>query len=733
MSQAITLPSSPVATRERVSYRAIAALWPVAFFFVLTAIMTYPLITNMGGSIIHGVTADADVSRWDLWWVKTTLLQRHSNPFYTDMLYYPYRQASDPLNLYYHTLQPFNALLALPFLLISSPVVGPTLGYNVVVFIHFVLTGLAMFWLVRYLTGNTFAGLVSGVLFTFSPTHQYHLQYGQLELIPFEWIPLFVLFLHKLIYRPPAEQKRWLNGGLAFGCLVAASFTSWYITLYMLIAGGLLVLVRLWELRKEPREWRTPLLYAGAVVLAWLVVVGPFLYVTMRAAQDPSFELVSGLDYEARFSLSPWNILGVSKDMRFDPAVWNIGSLGFTAMILGCIGAWRAGRKGLFWFVLVVVGTVMALGPYLHFNDVIGVGDTTGIPLPYLLLRNLPFLSISRVPRRFIILTTLGLDVLAGYAVMYLMGLASRARERWKPLSPRLATGAAMSLLVLVPMLELATVPQPAQKVFISPFFSQIKKSGGSAILEMPITSHYLRDHARMLYQTVHEKKIIGGYTARRVVDYYLDYDSPFYMFIELNTRPKKDIVPPMQAAAVLNYYDIPYLVFYKEDESYEQSGDKERVDKYVKAIMPPSAIVQDDQQLTAYKVPTVDTTVPLIWVGNGWYGPESSGNDSWRWGSGRSDIRVNNKQPASLPMKFQAGTYRGEANLTVSVDGKAVKSFKIGQHTAEFDAGTLELSPGEHKIVFTSDAPPVKPSEAGGAKNDERQLAFVIRDLQLR
>ena len=71
-------------------------------------IVTWPLVTDLRHSLIYGITADADVSRWDLWWFKTALLERHSNPFYTDMLYYPYRQGANALPLYFHTLQPLN-------------------------------------------------------------------------------------------------------------------------------------------------------------------------------------------------------------------------------------------------------------------------------------------------------------------------------------------------------------------------------------------------------------------------------------------------------------------------------------------------------------------------------------------------------------------------------------------------------------------------------------------------
>ena len=116
-------PAHPARSTGR---RILAALWPVVVFAVLTVIMTWPLVTDLRHGIIYGITADADVSRWDLWWFKTALLERHSNPFYTDMLYYPYRQGANALPLYFHTLQPLNGLLALPILLLTDDVVGPT-------------------------------------------------------------------------------------------------------------------------------------------------------------------------------------------------------------------------------------------------------------------------------------------------------------------------------------------------------------------------------------------------------------------------------------------------------------------------------------------------------------------------------------------------------------------------------------------------------------------------------
>jgi hypothetical protein len=715
----------------RAGLRAAVLLWPVAAYAALALVMTYPLALDLGGSVVYGVTADADVSRWDLWWFKTAVLERHTNPFYTDMLYYPYRQGANALPLYYHTLQPLNSFLAIPVLLLTDPVVGPTLAYNLLMLAHFVFAGCAMLWLLRYLTGSTAAGFVAGAIFTFGPFHQYHFHYGQLELVPIAWLPLYLLFLFKMLRSLRDDRKSLVTfGALAAGCLIATSLTSWYLNLYLLITGGLAVLFHIWQ---QPREWKRSVLALAAVLATWAILVAPLLWVTVRASLDPTFSLVSGLDYEVRLSLSPFDLVTVYKDLRINPPVWLIGPLGYTSILLGAIGAWRLGHKGALWYALVGVGVVMALGPYLKLDDAYDVQHSTGIPLPYLLLRELPFLSIARVPRRFVLLANLGLCVLAGYAVAQILSWAAQQKDRLHlRVSSQLLTRATLLVLVALPMLEFATLPQPAHKVFISPFFSRVAHEPGDfGILELPVTTHYLRDHQRMLHQTVHGKKIIGGYVSRRVYDYYLDRANPFNQFLELTDRPEKDIVPLPSPFAALNFYNIPYIVAYKQDESYERPSDRKEIEDYLRLIFPDrSAVVQDDEQLTAYRVPAVDLTAPLIWPGNGWYPPETEGDKTWRWGVDQAGLMVFNRTHLSRDLTFASATLRGAAHLDVLVDGTLLKRFDLTPTLEVLSAGRLELPPGEHQITFRTDATPITPVEAGISERDARKLGFVISDL---
>ena len=332
-----------------------------------------------------------------------------------------------------------------------------------------------MYWLARELTGSVAAGLVAGVLFTFGPFHQYHLHEAQFgtdshRVLPaVHALPLAPAARRRRPARPPAQRPRRTL------CLVATTFTSWYWTLYLLLLGGLLALALL---AADRRAWRRIVGGLVAVVAAWGVLVLPFLLPTLRASADPTFQLVSGLDYEVRFSLSPLELVTVAKDTRMDPAVWFMGPLGYSALALAAVGLARLRRRALFWGLLIVAGVTLALGPYLKWGDATDVAHTTGIPLPYLLVRNLPFLSMPACPGAsscWPIWASTRWPALA--RLMRYPGCAARPAAIGRPSALAPALGAV--ILIAVPLLEFAVIPQPVQPVRISPFFTRVAQEPG--------------------------------------------------------------------------------------------------------------------------------------------------------------------------------------------------------------------------------------------------------------
>lgn len=727
--------------RQGPGLRLLASIWPIAFYFILAVIMTYPLITDLEGSVIrHPVASravDVEDERWNLWWFKTAIVERHINPFYTDMLYYPYRQADNPLNLYYNDMHPLDMFIGMPVLLLTDPVTGPTLAYNLLTLGHLTLMGCAMFWLVRYLTGSTPGALVAGILYAFSSLSQYHIQAGHLVLLATGWLLLHLLFLHKFLYNESGGKRARLHGALAALFLLATSLTNWYLTVFVISIGSLIAIVRVLD---KPIVWRTTLTRMTLVVVPWLALVSPLLLATIRASSDTTFLLVSGINYEVSLSLSPLDLITITKDARAQPAIWTPGTLGYMALLLGGIGMWQVRRRGLLWILLVVVGVVLALGPYLKWNNALEVSGTTGIPLPYYWFRELPYMSIARVPRRFIMLAHIGLSVLAGFGVAYIMVRIRQVASTFSGGSlRRLLPAATLALLVVAPLAEMATLPQPVAKVVIPRFFSEVaSEKRDFGILELPVTAHYSQDHQRMFNQTVHHKKIIGGYLSRRVYDYYRAPDSPFRWLVDPPKKNEPDIIPPPHAFDVLNFHNIPYIIAYKEGSGYDKDWPvdqayRKHVDAYLRTLYPdPESAIYEDSQLTAYRVPQASQSKPLIWVGSGWYPAEYDESKVWRWCKQQANIYVSTKTPLSISLSFSSQVLKGNASLEVLVNGKTEKRFQLSPVGTTFKIKNLKLAPGQSDITFRTDAKPITPVDAGISTTDKRELGFTVNDLKI-
>jgi hypothetical protein len=78
--------------------------------------------------------------------------------------------------------------------------------------------------------------------------------------------------------------------------------------------------------------------------------------------------------------------------------------LGYVALALAIVGAWRGRRRGetWFWVTSALLFFVLTLGPNLRI-----AGHDTGIPLPFRLLEQLPFFKGNRYPSRYSVMLLL--------------------------------------------------------------------------------------------------------------------------------------------------------------------------------------------------------------------------------------------------------------------------------------------------------------------------------------
>jgi hypothetical protein len=190
---------------------------------------------------------------------------------------------------------------------------------------------------------------------------------------------------------------------------------------------------------------------------------------------------------------------------RPDAFYENVASLTFVALATIAV-AWRAGwRVPRFWAGLALFFGALALGPFVH-----AAGLNTHVPGPWAFLRYLPIVGLARTPTRFSIVVMLALSVLFAAALAW---LARRRPER----RPAVVAVAAVLLVV-----ELWPAPRPLYSAAIPPIYARVAAAPDELrLLDLPSgvrdgTSSIGNFTARsQFFQTLHGKRLIGGYLSR--------------------------------------------------------------------------------------------------------------------------------------------------------------------------------------------------------------------------
>ena len=183
----------------------------------------------------------------------------------------------------------------------------------------------------------------------------------------------------------------------------------------------------------------------------------------------------------------------------------NIASFSLIAVAVIVLAAVRTGFRGpLGWWIFTGIFACLSLGPFITV-----AGVNTYVPTPWAVLRYLPIIGAARMPTRMTILVMLGLAMLFAMAVAHLRRRVAR---------PRLVT-ACIGVLLLF---ELLPAPRPVFSAAVPKLHRLIHDDPRPVrVLNLPFG---LKDglsergaySARYQYfQTVHEKRLIGGYLSR--------------------------------------------------------------------------------------------------------------------------------------------------------------------------------------------------------------------------
>lgn len=444
-------------------------------FVAFTIVTTYPQVWSLARSVPYHT--DPYFSMWRLGWVATHLHQ--PSRLFESNIFYPE-----------HDTFAFSDAMLLPGAAVaplSWAGVDIVLIYNLALLGSLALSGYAMARLAMALTGHAGASIVAGLIYAFAPWRFDH--YVHLELQITFWIPLALLYLHRVIERGRAGDA------VMFGLLTAAqALSSIYMALFLSLYCAI-VAPLLWWIGHAHRSWATVRTTVFAALLAVTVSL-PYGVIYVRASRQVGTRSMDdvrhyGATLDSYRSVPSWNrlygsTLGASSraELMLFPGV--------LAIALGTLGLVVGNGRARFAYVAGLLLTLeMTRG-------------ADGVLYPWLFEYVSVFRAL-RVPSRMGLFVNLSLSVLSAFGAAWL-----QARLRGRP-SRLLATVLLPAILVIeyasAPPLDDAPPPTRVDR--------WLARQPSSVIVQLPLASTHNGGRSwdwLFMYQGLgHQQRMLNG------------------------------------------------------------------------------------------------------------------------------------------------------------------------------------------------------------------------------
>ncbi len=470
-------------------------------------VLTHPLALHPASTALDDGTLDCFQFTWNLWWVRTSLVDLHTNPFYTRFLFYP-----GGVSLLFHTLSASLGVASIPLQLVLPG--GAVTAHNLIVIASPALIVLTTGLLAREVTGDDWAALAAGLMAAVTGAIVWFLPVIYLTAT---YLVAAVLWAWWRLHR----RRRLVDVVLVLVFLLALVFASQE---YAMMALALLALDTVARLA-APRAFGLPAPWLGGLAVTWVVTAIGLAALAVVAARNPGAppparQLLLGSAFLAAYVSPAWL---VPPKLDF----WIVLYLGTAPLLLAVTTGWLGGRRAVFWALATVVMLLMACGPFvgfdhplLAFNGVVPA-DLDQIPPrhvrgPYwLALKLVPFLRVFRGAYRWVAVAEIALAVLAATGIAGL-----RARIASVPVR-RAVTAAIVTAALALGFVDVRGHASPVIDATVPPAYAVLRDDPEpSAILELPsglteaqvfanLASRY------MLNQTVHRKYLLEGTVAR--------------------------------------------------------------------------------------------------------------------------------------------------------------------------------------------------------------------------
>ena len=485
------------ATLLALSFSAIALwwLWPLPSMWSDHSVNTLWWKTPDQDEAVRALgAADVYLIVWELAWGTHALLTRPWSAFFDANIFHPSK-----LSLAYSEHLLGLVPLYAPFYLATG---NPLLATNLLVFVTYPLCALAAYALARRWLAPP-AAFVAAIVYAFHP-----LRFGtppHVYMLASQWLPLIVLFILRWL-----DRARTIDAVLLATAIALQGLSSFYFAYVVATLLGLVLPLVLWQRRHELDGLRLAGLAAAVAVGFVPVVLMARPYLELRTlGVIPTYDPA---DLPSMPGLKPSNASFLVGDYLLHSGPSLVAWLLAAAAIAR---AWRGGaepetmtrrRLVAIGALLAAAAVFMALGPVL---EVAG----REFPSPVLLLfRWVPGFASMRGLGRFLVLTQLGIALLAGVGFQ---SLADRLPGRGAGSAWAAALAVAVLSLALSaanrPEVDLAKEPSPAD---LPDAIRWLAGNGrGRPLLEIP-GGDYPREGRRMYLSTFHWLPILGGYSA---------------------------------------------------------------------------------------------------------------------------------------------------------------------------------------------------------------------------
>jgi hypothetical protein len=469
-------------------------------------VLAHQLVAHPTTTVLDDGTLDCFQFVWNIWWLRTALLDLHTNPFFTRWLYHP-----DGVSLLFHTFSASLGLASIPLQLALPG--GVVTAHNVLVFMAPVMLVVLTALLAREVTGDPWASLAAGLLATWTGAVVWFLPVIYLTAT---YLVAGVVWAWWRLHR----RRRTRDIALVLALLVALVFAAQE---YAMMALAILALDTVARLL-APRAFGLPAAWGRGTVATWTIAgVGLGLLARVAAANPgqppPPSHVLLGSAHLTAFVSPAWLF---TPTLAFAIVLY----LGTAPLLLVATTGWLGGRRALFWAAVTIVLLLMACGPFVGFSHpLFAFGPQAPLDLthpppghvrgPYwLALQLLPFLRVFRGAYRWVAVAEISL------AVASACGLAALRRRLANPRTRALVTTV---VLTAIPVLGLVDVQGHTNAVIpaVVPDAYQLLRDDPvpSAVLELPagLTQQVFANLASryMFHQTVHRKYLLDGTVAR--------------------------------------------------------------------------------------------------------------------------------------------------------------------------------------------------------------------------